>query len=83
MNTLFSEGIEVIFVKVDSHTGDLYNELVDEKCKESLGIESEKIVSKLLCKDKIYVANEALKKEILSLTNGKEENIIVKDAGII
>jgi len=36
MNELMNRGIEVIFVKVDSHTGDLFNELVDEKCKDKL-----------------------------------------------
>ena len=30
--------MEIIFVKVDSHTGDLFNELADEICKEKLGI---------------------------------------------
>lgn len=79
MNGFFNEGIKVTFVKVDSHTGDLYNELVDEKCKESLGIESDKTVSKWLSKNKIYVANQDLKNEILRLTNGKKENIIVQD----
>lgn len=79
MNKFFKDGIEVTFVKVDSHTGDLYNELVDEKCKEALRIESDKTVSKWLSKNKIYVANNALKDEILKLAKGKEENIIVRD----
>lgn len=79
MNKFFEDGMEVTFVKVDSHTGDLYNELVDEKCKDALGIESDKIVSKWLSKNKIYVINNDLKEEILKLSNGKAENIIVKD----
>lgn len=36
--------MEIIFVKVDSHTGDLFNELADEICKEKLGIDSDRIV---------------------------------------
>ena len=48
-------GMEIIFVKVDSHTGDLFNELVDEKCKEVLEIESDKIVEKWLKNKKIKV----------------------------
>ena len=50
MNELMSLGIEIIFVKVDSHTGDLFNELVDEKCKEKLEIQSDKTVEKWLKK---------------------------------
>lgn len=83
MNKFFNEGIQVTFVKVDSHTGDLYNELVDEKCKESLGIESDKTVARWLSKNKIYVANKNLKEEILRLTNGKEENIIIQDINYV
>ncbi|MFA9399416.1 MAG: viroplasmin family protein, partial [Clostridiaceae bacterium] len=48
MNKLISQGIEVIFVKVDSHQGDLFNELVDEKCKEKLSIQSDKSTEKWL-----------------------------------
>lgn len=50
MQELMNSGIEVIFVKVDSHTGDLFNELVDEKCKECLNINSDKVVEKWLRK---------------------------------
>lgn len=77
MNSLFRQGIEVIFVKVDSHTGDLYNELVDEKCKEALGITSDKVVEKWLNKNEIFVANSKIKESILKLAPGKEEKIII------
>ena len=53
MQELMGNGIEVIFVKVDSHTGDLFNELVDEKCKEQLGIKSDKVVEKWLTSNTI------------------------------
>lgn len=77
MNELMSLGIEVIFVKVDSHTGDLFNELVDEKCKEKLGIDSDKTVSKWLSKNIIEVANEKVKEEIIKIAPGRDDNIIV------
>ena len=77
MNQLMSEGIEIIFVKVDSHTGDLYNELVDEKCKESIDIQSDKTVEKWLRTNKIKVASEKVKNEILDIATDSEENIIV------
>jgi len=79
MQDIMSSGIEVIFVKVDSHTGDLYNELVDEKCKEKLGIRSDKVVEKWLLKNVIYVANDDVKGEILKIAPSGDVNIIVKN----
>lgn len=76
MQEIFKSGIEVIFVKVDSHTGDLYNELADEKCKEKLSIDSNKTVSKWLNNNLLYVSNEEAYKELSSIAKGKEENII-------
>ena len=77
MQKLMSSGIEVIFVKVDSHTGDLFNELVDEKCKEKLGINSDKVVEKWLKKNIINVASDDVKGEILKIATSCEKNIIV------
>jgi Predicted double-stranded RNA/RNA-DNA hybrid binding protein len=77
MQELMSSGIEVIFVKVDSHTGDLFNEMVDEKCKECLGIASDKVVDKWLSKNTIEVFDEKVKSEILSLAPNKSSNIIL------
>lgn len=77
MNELMSYGIEVIFVKVDSHTGDFFNELVDEKCKEKLSIQSDKVVEKYLDVNKLKVANEDVKQEILKIAPNGEKNIIV------
>lgn len=77
MNLLFSKGIEVIFVKVDSHTGDFFNELADESCKKRLGIDSDKVVEKWLKKNKLSVANEEVKAKVLELINNYEENVIV------
>ena len=80
MQELMSSGIEVLFVKVDSHTGDLFNELVDEKCKEKLSIRSDKTVEKWLLKNTIKVSSEAVKQEIVKLVTRGEENIIVMDS---
>lgn len=79
MNSFFKEGIEVIFVKVDSHTGDLYNELVDEVCKSRLDIDSDKVVDKWLTNNKLYVLSEKVKNQVLELAPSKEENIIIKE----
>ncbi|HEY5561280.1 MAG TPA: ribonuclease H family protein [Clostridiaceae bacterium] len=77
MKELMLKGMEVIFVKVDSHTGDLFNELVDEKCKEKLSIPSDRTVEKWLVKNTIKVMNTAVKEEILKIAPKNEENIIV------
>lgn len=75
MNKLMSQGIEVIFVKVDSHTGDFFNELADEKCKEKVLIESDKVVEKWLLTNTLKVAGEKIKEEILKLAPNSENNI--------
>lgn len=79
MQKLINSGIEVIFVKVDSHTGDLFNELVDEKCKECLGITSDKVVEKWLSKNTISVSNNDVRNEILSIAPNYANNIILGD----
>ncbi|MGL5244101.1 MAG: viroplasmin family protein [Sarcina sp.] len=79
MNNLFKKGIEVVFVKVDSHTGDLFNELADERCKKELAIDSDKIVEKWLKKNEIYVSDEKIKEQILELARKNEDNIVVKN----
>lgn len=74
MNELMENGIEVIFVKVDSHTGDFYNELVDEKCKEKVGIKSDKVVEKWLLNNSLKVKNEIIREEILTIApKGKDK----------
>lgn len=77
MNELISSGIEVIFVKVDSHTGDLFNELVDEMCKDKLNIQSDKVVEKWLKDNIIKVKSEKVKKQILKVAPSGDDNILV------
>ena len=77
MQKLMNSGIEVIFVKVDSHTGDLFNELVDEKCKECLGITSDKVVEKWLKKNIIEVSNNEVRAQILSIAPDSVKNIMI------
>ncbi|AWI03158.1 viroplasmin family protein [Clostridium drakei] len=77
MNELMSQGIQVIFVKVDSHTGDFFNELVDEKCKEKLLIASDKVVEKWLLTNCVNVSDERVKQQILNIAPKGEENIII------
>lgn len=75
MHELMEQGLKIIFVKVDSHTGDIYNELVDEKCKEQLGINSSKTVRKWLSSKKLMVLNKDVKEEIKSIAIDLNDNI--------
>ena len=75
MQEFMKNGMEIIFVKVDSHTGDLFNELVDEKCKEVLEIESGKVVEKWLKNKKIKVISKEVKDQIVSIAPNGEKNI--------
>lgn len=75
MQSLMKNGIEVIFVKVDSHTGDFFNELVDEKCKECLGISSDKVVEKWLTSNILTVADKQVKEAVLSVAPNSSNNV--------
>ena len=77
MQNFINSGMEIIFVKVDSHTGDLFNELADEICKEKLGIASDRIVEKWLSTNEIKVVNEEIKEKLSKLITKYKENIIV------
>lgn len=82
MKELMNSGTEVIFVKVDSHTGDIFNELVDEKCKEKVFVESDKVVEKWLSAHTLSVINENVKSEILKITPSSGKNIVVIDSHV-
>lgn len=77
MNKLMKQGIEIIFVKVDSHTGDLFNEIVDEKCKEKAGITPTRVTEKWLLTNKLKVNTNREKDEVLSIAPSGKDNIIV------
>lgn len=79
MQSYMKQGIEIIFVKVDSHTGDFYNELADEICKYSLNIDSDKVVSKFLKNNTINVNDNSIKDILLRLAPESESSIIVSN----
>ncbi|CAM2960038.1 ribonuclease H family protein [Hathewaya histolytica] len=79
-NEYTKEGLEVVFVKVDSHTGDLFNEITDNYAKVAAGLEVTGVVDKLLKIENIYVENEEIKEEVIKLLKIKDnsDNIILK-----
>lgn len=79
MQSFMKQGIEIIFVKVDSHTGDFYNELADEVCKMNLNIDSDKVVAKFLKNNIIKVNDKSIKDLLLKVAPGFEDSIQVLD----
>lgn len=80
MNRLIKDNdINLEFVKVDSHTGDLYNEIVDELAKVAGGVRMSNESNKLIKKNKIYVSTDHIK-NILKDILGEEalNNVILR-----
>ncbi|MBU5592892.1 ribonuclease H family protein [Clostridium sp. MSJ-4] len=71
-------GLKITFVKVDSHTLDLYNEVADELAKLAAGVEIEGVVSKLLKNTTIKIKDKKVLAEIEGLIKETvKENIHV------
>ncbi|WP_461207686.1 ribonuclease H1 domain-containing protein [Clostridium sp. DL1XJH146] len=69
-------GVEVQFVKVDAHTGDLFNEMADELAKVAVGNKISGQVSKILSSTKIKVQDEEVLMALDDIINSKAlENI--------
>lgn len=79
MNYAMKEnGLEIIFVKVDSHTLDLYNELADELAKSAAGVEIKNVFNKLLKKQEIKVINQHIIEDIGDIVSeSSKDNIKV------
>lgn len=69
--------INVIFVKVDSHTGDLYNEIADELAKEAADLKIPGVVQSWLNNKSIVVKDNTVKDNIIKIAENATENIIV------
>jgi len=54
----------ITFVKVDSHTNDIYNEIADEEAKVAAGLEINGVVEKILKTASIKVKNSFLKEKL-------------------
>lgn len=78
-----TNGIKVTFVKVDSHTGDLFNEIVDEFAKKAINVPFKGETAKLLKSQKIKVKNKAIKDKMMEIVVGEPaENIIVLEKSL-
>ncbi|WP_275372515.1 ribonuclease H family protein [Clostridium tertium] len=77
MQKIMSNGLEIVFVKVDAHTGDIYNEIADELCKIKLGIKSDRVVDKYLESNTLKVASKKVICDINSITINKQDKLIL------
>lgn len=78
-----TNGIKVTFVKVDSHTGDLFNEIVDEFAKKAINVPLKGETAKLLKSQKIKVKNKAIKDKMMEIVVGEPlESIIVLEKSL-
>jgi ribonuclease H-related protein len=69
-------GIEVYFVKVDSHTGDIYNEIADNLAKFAAGMDLTPVLDKWLQHNDLKVINDSIKKEMSKLISSDNVNKI-------
>ena len=61
MNSFVKEkGMDIVFVKTDGHSGDIYNELADSFAKIAIGISLNKAVDKYLKDNRLKVKNEEI-----------------------
>ncbi|MDD3225287.1 MAG: ribonuclease H family protein [Clostridium sp.] len=75
-----STKLKLKFLKVNSHTGDLFNEVVDEFAKSAAHVNIKGETEKILKSKKIIVKNENLKNKFSEiLTEGiKQEDILIE-----
>lgn len=66
--------IEIIFVKVNGHSGDLFNNLADEIAKSELGIYNTNEIAKWLKYDVFYVDDSAIIDKILTIAPDADLN---------
>jgi ribonuclease H-related protein len=73
-----TNNINIIFVKVDSHTNDFFNEIADEQAKYGAGLSLNNVVDKLIKKTKVKVFNNEVKDKLKLIVSGNyNENITV------
>lgn len=80
MNKFMNEGMNIAFVKVDGHTGDIYNEITDSFAKLAIDVNLTTAVNKWFRQgNTLYVLNEKIKDKISTIIKKDFlENVIVK-----
>jgi viroplasmin and RNaseH domain-containing protein len=77
MNSIIEKNnIELYFVKIDSHTGDIYNEIADSLAKFTAGMNVTAAVDKWLSHNVLYVADEELEFKVRRIVNNQSQDKI-------
>ncbi|MBA5851280.1 viroplasmin family protein [Clostridium sp. cel8] len=79
MKRFIDMGLDIKFSKVSGHSGDLFNDIADEKAKEAVGIESKNVVYKWLKKNKLKVKNEEIKSQFRNIARDLIDNVIIEN----
>ncbi|KEZ84919.1 hypothetical protein IO99_17810 [Clostridium sulfidigenes] len=80
INKLKKEGnINIIFVKVDSHTNDLYNDIADELAKSGAGVEFDSVVDKAVENNTLRVATSDVKNKLSKIIKKNISNVMSLD----
>ena len=75
--TMTNKEVEIIFVKVDSHTGDIFNEITDSLAKKCIGVPLTDAVDKYLKNNKITVANVDVESKIRTIIKGTNYSNVI------
>jgi len=80
MNRLMAEnGMEIIFVKTDGHSGDIYNEMADSFAKMPLKIKLNTAVDKYLKDNCLVVSGEEIREKLKAVIKAENmKNIALK-----
>jgi len=81
------DNMEIIFVKTDSHSGDIYNEITDSYAKAAIRVPLTDAVDKYLLTNTVKVKDDIVKEKLLSIIREKNyhkviclgENLILRE----
>lgn len=76
-NYINKDKIEIIFVKTDSHSGDIYNEITDSYAKAAIGVTLTDAVDKYLLSDTVKVKNDTVREKLFSIIKDKNYNRVI------
>lgn len=79
MKKLMDKGIDIVFVKVTGHSGNLFNDIADEMAKWEINIKSKNVIHSWLKKNKLKVADEDTRLKIGKIAGDAVNNIVVED----
>ncbi|MEG0308724.1 MAG: ribonuclease H family protein [Clostridium sp.] len=84
INKLKRKGdINIIFVKVDSHTNDLYNDVADELAKVGAGVNIDRVVDKAIKDSELLVKSTEVKKIIAKIIDKNLDRVKCVDESLV